>query len=52
MQGVMPYGSCQYAEANVNLRHWAVMPSGGHFGPAERPAETVREVQSFFETLI
>ncbi len=40
------------AQANVNLQRWSVMPSGGHFGPAEKPRETASEIHEFFAPLI
>ena len=37
--------------ANSNLRRWTVMPAGGHFGPAEKPALVVDELREFFRDL-
>ena len=37
--------------ANVNLKRWTVMPGGGHFGPAEKPALVVNELREFFREL-
>jgi pimeloyl-ACP methyl ester carboxylesterase len=39
------------AAAHTNLRRWTVMPSGGHFGPAEKPALVVNELREFFRDL-
>lgn len=39
------------AAAHTDLRQWSVMPSGGHFGPAERPAAVVDELRAFYREL-
>lgn len=39
------------AEAYTDIRHWSVMPRGGHFAAFEQPALFVDEVRSFFRTL-
>lgn len=39
------------AERGMNLRHWKVMPRGGHFGLAEFPDDAVAEIRGFFSSL-
>jgi pimeloyl-ACP methyl ester carboxylesterase len=39
------------AAAATDLRLWRVMASGGHFGPAEKPHETVAALREFFGAL-
>jgi len=39
-------------ERHCNLHHYAVLSKGGHFGPAEVPAELVNEIRKFFVPLI
>jgi pimeloyl-ACP methyl ester carboxylesterase len=39
------------AAAATDLRLWRVMASGGHFGPAEKPRETVAALREFFGAL-
>jgi pimeloyl-ACP methyl ester carboxylesterase len=29
-------------------RRWTVMPSGGHFAPAEEPERVARDIAEFF----
>jgi pimeloyl-ACP methyl ester carboxylesterase len=36
------------AERHANLERWTVMPSGGHFAPAEEPDALVEDVRAFF----
>jgi pimeloyl-ACP methyl ester carboxylesterase len=38
-------------EKHVNLKHWTVMPRGGHFGAAEAPDLLVDDVRAFFRKL-
>ncbi len=35
--------------ANVNLKHWTIMPRGGHFGPAEQPDLVIDDLRAFFQ---
>jgi pimeloyl-ACP methyl ester carboxylesterase len=39
------------AERYANVQRWTVMPSGGHFAPAEEPERLVDDVRAFFRTL-
>jgi pimeloyl-ACP methyl ester carboxylesterase len=39
------------AEERANLKRWTVMPSGGHFAPAEEPEMLVADLRSFFREL-
>jgi pimeloyl-ACP methyl ester carboxylesterase len=39
------------AAAATDLRLWRVMSAGGHFGPAEKPHETVAALREFFGIL-
>lgn len=39
------------AEQHANLVHWTVMPSGGHFSPAEEPDRYVADIRAFFRPL-
>lgn len=34
-----------------DLRHWSVMPRGGHFAAAEQPSLVVEELGEFFGSL-
>jgi pimeloyl-ACP methyl ester carboxylesterase len=38
-------------ERYVNLQRWTVMPSGGHFAPAEEPRACVDDIRAFFAPL-
>ncbi len=40
-----------WAEAAYDLRHWTVMPSGGHFAAMEQPELYVDDVREFFRLL-
>jgi len=40
-----------WAEAAYDLRHWTVMPKGGHFAALEQPALYLSDVREFFRTL-
>jgi microsomal epoxide hydrolase len=40
-----------WVERHYNVRHWAVMPRGGHFAAMEQPALFVEDLRSFFRTL-
>jgi pimeloyl-ACP methyl ester carboxylesterase len=44
----LPRAVCERA---VNLRHWRVLPEGGHFAPAEVPSIYVEELREFFRPL-
>jgi len=37
-----------WAEAAYDLRHWTVMPSGGHFAALERPELYLNDLREFF----
>jgi pimeloyl-ACP methyl ester carboxylesterase len=39
------------AAENTDLRQWEIFPKGGHFGPAEQPAQVVDSVDRFFRSL-
>jgi pimeloyl-ACP methyl ester carboxylesterase len=39
------------AERHADLRRWTMMPSGGHFAPAEEPERLVADVREFFRSL-
>ena len=39
------------AERHANLKHWTVMPRGGHFAPAEQPELLTADIRKFFRTL-
>ena len=39
------------AEAHANLHRWSVMPSGGHFGPAEEPELYIDDIRAFYRPL-
>jgi pimeloyl-ACP methyl ester carboxylesterase len=41
----------QWAERYCDLRRWTVMPSGGHFAPAEEPERLVEDLRAFFRPL-
>lgn len=41
----------KWAERYYNLKRWTVMPSGGHFAPAEEPERLVEDVRAFFRPL-
>jgi microsomal epoxide hydrolase len=40
-----------WAEAAYDLRHWTVMPQGGHFAALEQPELYVEDVRKFFRLL-
>lgn len=40
-----------WAEAAYDLRHWTVMPQGGHFAALEQPELYVNDVREFFSLL-
>ena len=40
-----------WAEAAYDLRHWTVMPRGGHFAALEQPELYVNDVRDFFRLL-
>lgn len=40
-----------WAEAAYDLRHWTVMPRGGHFAALEQPELYVNDVREFFSLL-
>lgn len=39
------------AARETNLQHWTVMPSGGHYAPAEEPELFLEDVRTFFRAL-
>ena len=41
----------KWVEALYDLRHWSVMPRGGHFAAMEQPKLFVDDVRSFFRRL-
>jgi pimeloyl-ACP methyl ester carboxylesterase len=41
----------KWAEKYYNLKHWTVMPSGGHFASMEEPERLVDEIRAFFRPL-
>jgi pimeloyl-ACP methyl ester carboxylesterase len=41
----------KWVERYYNLKHWTVMPSGGHFAPMEEPQLLVEDIRKFFRTL-
>lgn len=40
-----------WAEAAYDLRHWTVMPKGGHFAALEQPQLYLQDLREFFRTL-
>ena len=40
-----------WAEAAFDLRHWTVMPAGGHFAALEQPELYVNDLREFFRLL-
>lgn len=38
----------EWAERLYDVRRWTVMPSGGHFAPAEEPELLARDIAAFF----
>jgi pimeloyl-ACP methyl ester carboxylesterase len=40
-----------WVERHYEVRHWAVMPRGGHFAAMEQPALFVEDLRSFFQTV-
>jgi pimeloyl-ACP methyl ester carboxylesterase len=38
----------RWAERYFNLKHWQVMPSGGHFAPFEEPERFVADLRAYF----
>ena len=41
----------EWAERLYDVRRWTVMPTGGHFAPAEEPELVARDIAAFFEGL-
>jgi pimeloyl-ACP methyl ester carboxylesterase len=39
------------AEQHTDLRRWTLMPTGGHFAPAEEPQLLVEDIREFFREL-
>jgi len=37
-----------YLERVYNIQRWTVFPRGGHFAPAEQPAEVAKDLIAFF----
>lgn len=42
----------EWAGRLYNVRRWTVMPSGGHFAPAEEPHHVARDLAAFFGDLV
>jgi pimeloyl-ACP methyl ester carboxylesterase len=40
----------EWAERLYDIHRWTVMPSGGHFAPAEEPELLARDIAAFFAT--
>lgn len=40
-----------WAEAAYDLRHWTLMPRGGHFAALEQPELYLNDLREFFRTL-
>ena len=40
-----------WVERHYNVKHWAVMPRGGHFAAMEQPGLFVEDLRSFFRTV-
>lgn len=40
-----------WAEASYDLRHWTVMPDGGHFAALEQPELYLQDLRDFFQLL-
>jgi pimeloyl-ACP methyl ester carboxylesterase len=38
----------EWADRLYDVRRWTVMPSGGHFAPAEEPERLARDISAFF----
>ena len=41
----------QWAERLYDIHRWTVMPSGGHFAPAEEPELLAGDIAAFFATI-
>jgi pimeloyl-ACP methyl ester carboxylesterase len=41
----------EWAERLYNVRRWTLMPSGGHFAPAEEPVLLARDIAAFFAAI-
>jgi pimeloyl-ACP methyl ester carboxylesterase len=41
----------RWAERYYNLKHWNIMPQGGHFAPMEEPELLVKDIREFFRPL-
>jgi pimeloyl-ACP methyl ester carboxylesterase len=41
----------EWAERHYSVRQWTVMPSGGHFAPAEEPELLAGDIATFFASL-
>ena len=41
----------EWAERLYDIHRWTVMPTGGHFAPAEEPELLARDSVAFFTTL-
>ena len=41
----------RWAQRYYNLKHWQVMPSGGHFAPMEEPQRLLEDMRSFYRSL-
>ena len=40
-----------WVEAAYDLRHWTVMPAGGHFAALEQPELYLQDVREFYRLL-
>jgi pimeloyl-ACP methyl ester carboxylesterase len=40
-----------WVERHYNVKHWAVLPRGGHFAAMEQPALFTEDVRNFFRTI-
>ncbi len=41
----------RWAERVYDIRHWTVMPSGGHFAAMEEPESLAEDIRAFFRPL-
>ncbi len=47
----LPTPPRSYIEKGFNIRHWTVMPAGGHFAAAEQPHLLAKDIRDFFSRL-
>jgi microsomal epoxide hydrolase len=38
----------KWAEQNLNIAHWTLMPRGGHFAAMEEPELLARDIREFY----